>query len=413
MRQSQLFTRTSHQAPKNEQSVNAQLLIRAGFIDKLAAGIYTYLPLGLKVLRKIENIIRNEIDKIGGQEVLMPTLTPKENWLTTGRWDALDVLMKVAGADEKEYALGATHEEIVTPLVQKFIFSYKDLPACVYQIQNKFRNELRARSGIIRGREFLMKDLYSFHTDEQGLDDYYDQVAQTYFKIFARCGLGEKTYLTFAHGGTFSKYSHEFQTICQSGEDTIFICPQCKIAVNKELIEEHPGCPQCSNLKLQSEKSVEVGNIFKLKTKYSDAFEFKFKDKDGQERPVIMGCYGIGPSRLMGTVAEIWSDEKGLIWPKEIAPYDIHLLALGRDKKIKTAADHLYEQFEASGYEMFYDDREASAGEKLVDADLIGIPRRLVISEKTLAQDSVELKNRHQKEVKLVKLKDVLKLISE
>ncbi|MBI4709193.1 MAG: prolyl-tRNA synthetase [Candidatus Portnoybacteria bacterium] len=410
MHQSQLFTKTQKEAPKDEISVNAKLLTRGGFIDKLSAGIFSFLPLGLKVLRKIENIVREEMVAVDGQEILMPALNPKENWQKTGRWENFDALFKIKGADEKEYALGATHEEIVVPLAQKFILSYKDLPLYIFQIQTKFRNEIRAKSGLLRTREFSMKDLYSFHADEKDLDSYYEKITDAYFKIIERCGLDEQTYLTAASGGSFSKYSHEFQTITEGGEDKIHICQQCDLAINEEIKPENPTCPDCGSNDFKEVKAVEIANIFKLKTKYSEPFDLKFRDKDGQEKLVIMGCYGMGPARIMGAIAEVWHDEKGLIWPKEVAPFDIHLLALGEDEKIKKEAEALYEKLISRGYAVLYDDRDATAGKKFAEADLIGIPWRIVISQKSLDKSSMELKARNAQETYLLKLNDLKNL---
>jgi prolyl-tRNA synthetase len=309
MRQSQLFVKTQKNAPKDEVSLNAQLLIRAGFVDKLMAGVYTFLPLGLRVMKKIENIIREEMNAIGGQEILMPSFQPKENWLKTGRWDAMDDLYKVKDSSGREMALGPTHEEVVVPLVEKFLNSYKDLPFSVYQFQNKFRMELRAKSGILRGREFLMKDLYSFHLDEKDLDEYYEKTRNAYFKIFERAGIREKTFYTFASGGSFSKYSHEFQTVAPAGEDTIYVCQNCHLAINKELKGEMDKCPECGGSDFKEEKSIEVGNIFKLKNKYTAPFNLKVADEKGEKKEILMGCYGIGLGRLMGTIVEIYHDE--------------------------------------------------------------------------------------------------------
>lgn len=432
MRQSQLPTKTLREAPKDEQSTNAILLTRAGFIDKLAAGVYTFLPLGLRVLRRIENIIRQEMLALGAQEILMSVLHPRENWEQTGRWNDFEALIKLKVASEKDFALGPTHEEIISPLAKKFVFSYKDLPFALFQIQTKFRNEIRVKSGLLRTREFLMKDLYSFHANEQDLNDYYNKIIDAYFKIFSRCGLDEQTYLTLASGGTFSKYSHEFQTLTENGEDTIFICQNCDLAINGEIKAETPACPDCGGKDFKEAKAVEVGNIFKLGTKYSAPFALKFKDKDGQKKDVIMGCYGIGPARVMGTIVEISHDEQGIIWPESVAPFKYHLLALGESEKtkrqaqtlgaeprtvsrsdsgarVKKAADELYEKLTAQGIEILYDDRELAAGEKFAEADLIGIPVRLVISEKTLAQKSVEIKNRGEKQIRLVKISNFAK----
>jgi len=404
MRQSQLFTRTVKELPKDETSYNAQALIRAGFIDKSAAGVYSFLPFGWKVINKIENIIREEINAIGGQEINMPSLAPKENWQATGRWDSLDVLFKTTGSDEKEYALNPTHEEVVTPLAKKFISSYRELPLAVYQIQNKFRNEKRAKSGLLRGREFLMKDLYSFHATQEDLDEYYEKAIGAYNNIFRRVGLGEKTYLTYASGGSFSKYSHEFQALTPAGEDIIYVCADCKMAVNKEIIVDQNTCPKCGQKDLREERAVEAGNIFKLGTKYSEPFDLKYQDKDGEKKIVIMGCYGLGIGRLMGTIVEVCHDEKGIIWPENVAPFKVHLLSLNENE----TAEKIYSDLVKQGIEVLYDDRELQAGEKFADADLIGCPYRLIVSRKTLALDSAELKSRSSAASELVKLADLI-----
>lgn len=406
MLQSKLFTKTRREAPKDEESINAQLLIRAGYIDKLMAGVYTFLPLGLKVLNKIENIIRKEMDGLGGQEILMSALTPKEAWVTTNRWDNFDALFKLEGADKKEYALGATHEEVVTPVLKKHVFSYKELPVSVYQIQTKFRNELRAKAGLIRGREFSMKDLYSFHADQDDLDVFYKKVTKSYQKIFKEMGLEKITYLTFASGGAFSKYSHEFQTLSSSGEDLIYICDNCKVAVNREIIKEQSSCPECGNKNLREEKAVEVGNIFKLGNKFSNAFGFDYADESGNKKNVIMGCYGIGPSRIMGTLAEIFHDDRGIIWPETVAPFKVHLIHVvspdkAKNVKIKKISDKVYADLQKQNVEVLYDDRmDARAGEKFADSDLMGLPYRAVISEKT--GNKIELKKRGESKIKLV-----------
>lgn len=410
MRQSKLFTKTVKEIPKDETSFNAETLIRAGFVEKVSAGVYSFLPLGLRVHNKICNIVRQEMDAIGGQEILMPALTPKRVWQQTDRWDNLDILFKLTGADKKEYALGATHEEIVVPLMKKFIFSYKELPVYVYQIQTKFRNELRAKAGLIRGREFSMKDLYSFHTDQKDLDKFYELVEKAYFKIFKRCGLADVTYLTFASGGDFSKYSHEFQTLTEAGEDTIYICDKCRIAVNKEIIEEQKKCPSCQSDNLREEKAVEVGNIFKLGTRFSKPFNLAYADADGKEHSVEMGCYGFGPSRTIGTIVEVCHDDKGMIWPEEVAPYRAHLLSIGKEKEVKDFAENLYSELLENKIEVLYDDRDdISSGKKFADADLIGIPFRLVVSKKTVEKGVVEIKRRDSEEIKLIKEQDLLK----
>ncbi len=407
MRQSQLFYKTLKLPPKDEKSKNAQLLIRAGFIDKVMAGVYNYLPLGLRVLKKIEQIIREEMEVIGGQELLMPALHPAALWKKTGRWDKIEVLFKLKSNNGKDLVLGPTHEETVTPLAKKIIFSYKDLPKYVYQIQTKFRDEPRSRSGLIRGREFLMKDLYSFHTSEEDLDRYYQKAEEAYKKICERLNIGEITYKTYASGGTFSKYSHEYQTLCATGEDTIFVCEKCKVAVNKELVNELKKCPECGNERLIKKRAIEIGNIFKLKTKFSDAFGLKFIDKDGSEKPVYMGCYGFGPSRALGTLAEIFNDDKGLIWPESVAPFKVHLINLKQNKK---EADKLYDALRKHKIDVLYDDRqEINAGEKLTEADLIGIPYRLVVSQKT--KDKIEYKKRWENKARLVSEEEIIKIL--
>ncbi len=408
MRQSQLFTKTKKEVSKDETSINAQLLIRAGYIDKLAAGIYTFLPLGLRVLVKIENIIREEMNRVGCQEILMPALHPKENWLVASRWDTMhDILFKLEGARGSEFTLGPTHEEVVTPLVKQFVFSYKDLPFAVYQIQSKFRNEARAKSGLLRGREFRMKDVYSFHADQEDLKIFYERMAKVYERVFERLSLGDITYKTFASGGSFSKYSHEYQTVCESGEDEIHLCQKCRLGVNKEIIVDQNSCPKCGNANLEKKKAIEVGNIFELNTKFSEAFNLKYSDEEGKNKLIYMGCYGIGPSRVMGTLVEVFHDEAGIIWPESVAPFRAHLIGVNKNSKI---ADEFYNKLTDSGVDILYDDRNSvSVGEKFFDADLIGIPHRLVISEKT--GDKIEYKKRGELNVKLMSEKEVMDLL--
>jgi prolyl-tRNA synthetase len=408
MRQSQLFTRTTKELPKDEVSTNAQLLIQAGYIDKLAGGIYSYLPLGLRSFKKIEAIIREEMNALGSQELLMPALHTKQAWEPTGRWDTLDVLYKIKDASQKDLALGPTHEEIVVPLVQKHIQSYKDLPFSVYQIQTKFRMELRSKSGILRGREFSMKDLYSFHVNEEDLDTFYTEAQLAYEKIFARVGLKDNTFLTYASGGSFSKYSHEYQTLSEAGEDTIHICDKCMVAINEEIIEETPKCPRCGGEEYRPEKSIEVGNIFKLRDRFTKPFKFTVKGEDGHQKPVLMGCYGIGLGRVLGTVAQAHHDQHGLIWPESVAPYKVHILSLYKDAE----AEMLYEKLQGLGMEVLYDDRDISAGEKFADADLIGIPYRVVVSKKTLASQGYEVKERKQTESQMVSEKALLQTLT-
>ena len=407
MKQSALFTRTVKELPKDEASFNAQALIRAGFVDKLSAGVYSFLPLGWKVLNKIRNIIIEEMEAIGGQEVSLPALAPKENWQATGRWETLDVLFKMQGSDEKEYALNPTHEEVATPLAKKFIFSYRELPMAFFQIQTKFRNEKRAKSGLMRGREFLMKDLYSFHTNQEDLDDYYEKAIVAYQNIFKRLGLSDLTYLTFASGGSFSKYSHEFQTLTEAGEDLIYICDNCRVAVNKEIIAEQTSCPKCGNKELREEKAVEVGNIFKLGTKFSQPFNLQYQSADGAKQDVIMGCYGLGLSRVLGTIVEVCHDEKGMIWPASVAPFKVHLLSLQENE----AAEKIYQDLRSQGIEVLYDDRDLQAGEKFADADLIGCPYRVVVSKKTLEVGSVEIKKRSEEKSELISLEKLTTIL--
>jgi len=412
MRYSKLFGKTNKTAPHDADSTNARLLTQAGFINQLMAGVYTYLPLGLRVLKKIHNIVRDEMNKLGASEIYMPALHPKDVYDKTQRWDKIDVLFKLEGHGEKQYALGSTHEEIVTPLVQQYVHSYKDLPLSVYQIQDKFRNEQRAKSGLLRGREFSMKDLYSFHLTEEDFLDFYEKSKLAYLNVFKRCGLDAM--IVEASGGVFSKFSHEFQVATQHGEDLIFHCA-CGFAQNKEIAEVKDGdvCPSCKTGKIVETKSIEVGNIFPLKTRFTDAFGFKVQGPDRQMHDVLMGCYGIGPSRVMGSIIEIHNDDRGMIWPKSVAPFDVHIVSLSNKdeaikEKINDTAESLMRDLESKGVEVLWDDRDASAGEKFADADLIGIPLRLVVSEKSLAEDSIEWKERHELNARLVKLTDVV-----
>ncbi len=408
MLQSKLFTKTQKDIAADDTSAGTRLLLRAGFIDKTAAGIYAMLPLGFLALQKIEKIIVGAMDGLGAQRMAMTALIPKKNWEATGRWQGLDVLYKVKGKGGQDYGLGATHEEAVTPIAQKHAFSYKDFPFSVYQIQTKFRDELRAKSGLLRGREFLMKDLYSFHIDQKDCDDYYEKVKEAYFEIFKVAGLAPITFLTLASGGTFSEFSHEFQTVTAAGEDIVYHCGNCGFAINKEIKEEHPQCPECGGADFDEKKAIEVGNIFKLGTKYSARFSFEAAGENGGKLPVLMNCYGIGLTRLLGTVAETSRDDNGLIWPAAIAPFPVHLIELeSRDEEskcqVKESARKIYANLQKRGIGVLYDDRQKnSAGEKFNDADLLGMPYRLVVSQKTLAQNKVELKKRGQKPAELI-----------
>ena len=399
MKQSQFAIKTTRENPKDSDSLNAAFLVRGSYVNKLMAGVYSYLPLGLRVLRKIETIIREEMNAVGGQELLMPALAPKENWQKSGRWDSLDVLYKMKTADDKEVVLNPTHEEVVVPIVKSMITSYKDLPLYLYQIQDKFRNEKRAKSGMLRGREFMMKDLYSFHLTKEDLDDYYEKQKEAYRKIFERSGIGDITVLTFASGGTFSKYSHEFQTLCETGEDTIYLCEKCKMALNKEIIDDINACPECGNADLVEKKAIEVGNIFKIGTRYSEPFELQVANEKGENITLEMGCYGIGLGRLMGTVVEATATNNKIVWPKEIAPFAVHLISLNKN----TEAEELYSKLLEKGVEVLYDDRvEAGAGEKFADADLIGAPVRIIVSEKSLSAGGFEVSDLVSKKTNVV-----------
>jgi prolyl-tRNA synthetase len=415
MYQSKLFTKTRKEAPKDEVSKNAQLLIKAGFINKEMAGVYSFLPLGLRVLNKINNVIRDEMNKLGGQEVFLTSLQEKANWEKTNRWDdsVVDFWFKTKLKNDTELGLGATHEEPLTVLMKDHIRSYKDLPAYPYQIQTKFRNETRAKSGIMRCREFLMKDMYSFSADQTSHDAFYDKAKIAYKNIFARFGIGEITFMTYATGGSFSKYSHEFQTVSLAGEDLIYICDKCKVAVNKEIIAEQNKCPECGNEKLREEKAIETGNIFNLGTKFSDALDLTYPDVNGEKKKVIMGCYGIGPGRAMGTVVETLSDDKGLVWPVEIAPFKAHLIQLGDKDDVSKAAENLYRDLQNAGIEVLFDNRDMRPGEKFADSDLFGIPLRIIVSEKTLMASEYEVKERLTGKVSMIKEVDICDFVNK
>ena len=395
MRQSHLFTKTRREAPKDEVAKNAQLLIRGGFIHKEMAGVYSYLPLGLRVFKKIEQLIREEMNAIGGQEIVLSALQSPALWKKSGRWDdeKIDVWFKTALKGGGELGLATTHEEPLTDLMSEYVSSYKDLPCSVYQFQTKFRNELRAKSGIIRTREFVMKDMYSFSRSETEFRDFYETCAAAYKKIFERTGLGAQTFRTFASGGSFSKYSDEFQTLSDAGEDTVYVHREKRIAVNKEVYTDAVLADLgLKKEELEEAKAIEVGNIFPLGTKYATALGLSYKDEKGEAQPVVMGSYGIGPGRLMGTIVEVLSDEKGIVWPKEVAPFPVHLISISSgNAEVVAEADRLYELLAEHGIEALYDDRDIRAGEKFADADLIGIPVRMVVSEKTMSSGGVEV----------------------
>lgn len=414
MKQSQLFTKTRREAPKDEEAKNAELLIRAGFIYKGMAGAYDYLPLGLRVLKKIENIIREEINAIGGQEILMTTLQDPEAWKKTGRWndEKVDNWFKTTLKNGSELGIANTHEEPITTLLSQYVSSYKDLPLYIYQFQTKFRNELRTKSGIMRTREFFMKDLYSFSRTEEEFKEFYEKCALAYLKIFERVGLGNITYRTIAAGGSFTEnFTDEFQTLSQAGEDTIYIDEEKKMAINKEVYNDETMAKFGLNKKnLKEVKSIEVGNIFPYGTFYPDTLGLHFKDEKGEKRSVFMGAYGIGLGRTMGTVVETHNDEKGIIWPREIAPFQIHLLRLGESNELKKKADQVYNDLIAQG-EVLYDDRDLRAGEKFADADLLGIPLQIIVGEKGVQNEEVETKDRKTGELKNIHIDEVQSLM--
>lgn len=403
MKQSVLFPKTLKFPPKDAETVNHQLLVQAGYVRQLMAGVYTYLPLGLRVLQKISQIVREEMDAVGGKEVLMPLMHPASIWKTTGGWDNIDVLFKLQSRTKKDYALAQSHEEVVTPLAMEFLHSYHDLPLSLYHIQWKFRDELRSKSGILRGREFLMKDMYSWHMDQADFDKFYQKAKEAYLTIFSRMGLTAKA--TEASGGAFSeKISYEFEVLTDAGEANILYCDTCTFCVNIDDIQKvkkGDKCPGCKKGKLITAKASEVGNVFDLGTKYSRAFGMLLENSKGERVYPIMGCYGIGITRTMGVLVEKFHDEKGIMWPKSVAPFAVHLL------EIRSDAKSVYEKLCAAGVDVLWDDRDVSAGTKFVDCDLIGIPVRLVVSEKTA--DKVEWKERNSDKVELLEIEEVIK----
>ena len=406
MRLSKTFIKTLREAPKDETAKNGALLVRAGYIHKEMAGIYDYLPLGIRVIENIKNIVREELNKIGCEEILMASLQNPEPWEKTGRFSdqEVDIWFKTELSSGGELGLAPTHEEPVTELLKTYVSSYKDLPLYVYQFQTKFRNELRAKSGILRGREFLMKDLYSFHTSEEDLDRFYAEAEEAYRRIFERVGVGDCTYETFASGGIFSKYSHEFQTLLPVGEDTIYHNADYSVVLNKEVFnEEVLNDLGAKDEKFEETTGAEVGNIFKLKFKYSEPLGLKFIDEDNKQQTVYMGCYGIGISRLMGVIAERFADDKGLVWPESVAPFKYYLVGIG--EKGMEEAEKFYAGRENA---VLFDDRDKRPGEKFADSELIGLPVRVVISDKTLENDSAEITDRKTGEQRMVPLKELL-----
>ncbi len=410
MRQSQLFTKTRKESPKDEVAKNADLLIRAGYIHKEMAGVYSILPLGLRVMNKIEEIIREEMNDLGGIEMKTSVLQNKEIWEKTNRWDdeVVDNWFKTKLKNGGEVGLSFTNEEAYSNILKQYVNSYKDLPVYPYDFKSIFRNETRSKSGILRGREFYWKALYSFSRTQEEHDDFYEKSKIAYKNIFNRVGIGESTFITFASGGTFSKYSHEFQTITSSGEDIIYLDKKKGIAINKEVyideIIEELGLKKAD---LVEEKAIEVGNIFPLGTKFSEPMNLLFTDDKGEKKPVIMGSYGIGLGRLMGTVVEVLSDEKGIVWPETIAPFGAHLLEIpSKDSNVKKVAEEAYETLKNSGIEVLYDDRDIRAGEKFADADLIGIPRQIIVSERGVNAGTLEMKDRKTGETSVTHIED-------
>ena len=415
MRLSELFTKTRKEAPADETAKNAQLLIKAGYVYKVMAGVYAYTPLGLRVLENIKQIVREEMNAIGGQELIMSSLQRKDTWEVTGRWDdeVVDVWFKSKLKDETEVGFGWSHEEPIIEMMKQYLSSYKDLPINVYQFQTKMRNELRAKSGIMRGREFVMKDMYSCSLDEKQHEKFYQSCIEAYNRVFDRVGIGEETYVTFASGGAFTQFSHEFQTVCEAGEDVIYLHRGKNIAVNEEVLDDE-------NLKklgvkrneLEQVKSAEVGNIFNFGTHKSEQMDFAFTNEAGQKQFVHLGSYGIGVTRLMGVVVEKFSDDKGIVWPEAIAPAKVYLARLGNIPSVVSAADNVYKRLTEAGVVVLYDDRDMRPGEKFADADLLGIPYRVVVSERTVEADKHELKKRTESETREVSLEQLTKTLA-
>lgn len=395
MRLSQLFTKTSKTVPADETARNAQLLIRAGYVYKVMAGVYAYTPLGLRVLENIKRIVREEMNAVDGQEIVMSSLQRKETWENTGRWDdeVVDVWFKSKLKDETEVGFGWSHEEAILEMMQQFIKSYKDLPTSVYQFQAKLRNELRAKSGIMRGREFVMKDMYSLHATEEDMDQYYETVIEAYKRCYERFGLGDSTFVTFASGGAFTKFSHEFQTICDAGEDVLYVNEDQTIAVNEEVLDDAARELGIDKADLKPVKSAEVGNIFKFGTDKAEQMGVSFTDSDGQQKPIYLASYGIGITRVMGVIVEKFADDKGIVWPEAVAPYRVYLVRIGGDEAVKHA-DKLYKELTSKGIEVLYDDRDERPGAKFADSELLGIPQRVTVSDRLIETEKYEYTSR-------------------
>ena len=396
MKRSELFTKTTKTVPADEAALNAKLLIRAGYVHKEMAGVYAYLPLGLRVLEKIKAIIREEMNAIGGQELLMTNLQPKAVWETTRRWDdnVVDIWFKTKMQNGEELGLAWSHEEPILNMLHDYVHSYKDLPVAVYQFQTKLRNELRAKSGIMRGREFLMKDMYSVHATKEDLDRFYNQTIEAYQRIYDRLGIGNLTYVTFASGGAFTKFSHEFQTLCEAGEDWLYLDRERNIAVNEEVLDDAIQELGLDRSKLEKLRSAEVGNIFNFGTDKAEQMGVTFADSDNTQKPFYYGSYGIGVTRVMGVIAELFSDSRGLVWPDNIAPYRVYLVSIGDNADVLARTTEVYDSLRASGVDVLWDDRPVRPGEKFADGDLMGIPHRVVVSERTMADGVLEYKGR-------------------
>ncbi len=410
MRLSQLFTKTTKNLPADETSKNAQLLMQAGFVYKVMAGVYSYTPLGLRVLENIKRIVREEMNAVGGQELIMSSLQRKDTWEGTGRWDdeVVDVWFKSKLQDDTEVGFAWSHEEAIMEMMAHYVQSYKDLPTSVYQFQTKMRNELRAKSGIMRGREFIMKDMYSLHTSQADMDAYYDKVIEAYKRCYERFGIGDSTFVTFASGGAFTKFSHEFQTICDAGEDVLYANADHTVAVNEEVLDEASAELGIDKHELQPVTSAEVGNIFKFGTEKSEAMGIYYTDEKGTQQPIYLASYGIGITRVMGVIVEKFADDKGMVWPEEIAPAKVYIARLGTEANVVQAADELESILTTAGVQVIYDDRDERPGKKFADADLFGIPYRVVVSGKTVADNVYELKARTSDEAEHISLEQLI-----
>lgn len=415
MRTSQLFTKTTKSTPADEVAKNAKLLIQAGYVYKEMAGVYAYLPLGIRVLENIKQIVREEMNAIRSNELIMTSLQRKDVWEKTGRWDdeVVDVWFKSQLKDETEVGFGWSHEEPIVEMLKNYIHSYKDLPISLYQFQTKMRNELRAKSGIMRGREFVMKDMYSFHTSKEDLDAYYNETIDAYKRVFDRLGLGQDTYVTFASGGAFTKFSHEFQTICDAGEDVIYLHREKNLAINEEVIDDAVKELGINRDELEQVKTAETGNIFNFGTQKTDEMGLFFTNKDDEKQSLYIGSYGIGITRIMGVIAEKFSDERGLVWPENVAPFKIYLASVGNTPDVISAADNLYNSLTEAGITVLYDDRDERPGAKFADADLIGLPYRVVVSSKTIEAGKYEFKKRTGTDTEMVSDKELMNLLAQ